>query len=94
VNGGISFVTTKTDTPAIDRVLLAKAAAEHRSFMAKMERLQHSLADIDRRIGVIEKQGSAVAVQPNPPELASWSPERLAAIIAAMPADELAKLRQ
>lgn len=72
----------------------ARAAADRRDLLAKFDRMDRTVADVQHRITVLEKQASPDALQRTPPALASWSAERLAATIAAMPADELAKLRQ
>ena len=79
-----------TAEKAGQQALVAKFA----EFDAQIAEIKDRLLANEKLMGVLEKQAGADAVQLKPSELASWSAERLAAIIAALPADELAKLRQ
>jgi hypothetical protein len=73
---------------------IAKAEADLRDSLAKIERMGQKMIDIDRRLTALEKQIDILALQPPRQALTSWSPAGLAAALANMPADELAKLRQ
>lgn len=77
-----------TSEAAEQEALLAKCA----KFDAQIDEIKQKLRANEKLLGVLEKQASADAMQPKPPELASWGAERLAAIVAALPADEREKL--
>jgi hypothetical protein len=102
------MTNSKKSTPAINSALtelrsrrLANAGDDWCDIFAKFSQTDQMLsdmdwafADIDRRLTVLEKSGSALAHRPPQRVLTSWSPEGLAAALADMSPAELAKLRQ
>jgi hypothetical protein len=77
-----------TAEEAGQQALVAKFA----EFDARIDEIKKLLLANEKLMGVLEKQMSSAAVQPSRPELSSWSPERLAAVIAALPSAEREKL--
>ena len=60
----------------------------------QFDRIDRSIADVQRRLDVIEKSRSALAHQPRQRALTSWSATGLAVALAQMSPAELEKLRQ
>jgi hypothetical protein len=74
--------------------LLAGATDDRCDLLAKFAQIDQTFADIGRRLTVLEKSRSALAVQPPRRELGSWSSERLAGALRDMPPAEIAKFLQ
>jgi hypothetical protein len=81
--------------------LLAGVADDRCDLLVKFSQIDRIFSDIDqmfadiaRRLTVLEKSRSALAVQPPRRGLTPWSPEGLAAALRSMSPAEIAKLTQ
>jgi hypothetical protein len=93
--------TVTKSTPNVDRVfaelhLLAGANGRYdiKKLNGVFDDIDWILRDMSRRLDAIEKSSNPLAHRPHRSELSSWSPAGLAAVLAHISPEELAKLQQ